>query len=218
MLIYAVPAHISELPTMVPLDLIPGNKVVLSVDRVFDDVLDLELVFRRQPPWQKRPELGDWHTDRDSYVSLGDAADVQIQARINDGPSTTLEAWPPNAYNGDNIWRGMGSPAVDRKWHVGPPYPPAPVNDIKGKTLHRGRNSVLLEVTVVEPPLVGERVEVAVDPPLFWYRGGRGWTAIFNYSFFIVPFFIIIQVIWAFILILNGGTAFYRYHFKKALT
>lgn len=118
---YAVPAHISEQLTSAPIDLVPGNKVVLRVNRVFQDWLILSLEFKRQPRGQKRPELGSYAVDRDSYVSLGSAADVQIRAQINGEPAGTFEAMPATSTNGLNIWRDMTYVAPDRKWHVGPP-------------------------------------------------------------------------------------------------
>lgn len=68
--------------------------------------------------------------------------------------------------------------------------------------MRAGFSDVRLEVTTVEPPLIGETVDLFVLPPLSFgvYYGNFYW---FLWPALVLwPFFIITQAIWALLLVL----------------
>jgi hypothetical protein len=169
-----------------------GYSAQVGTLRLDEDRLRMRLFF--QGDHIRRPELGDWNTNADGREAgtlkfANPGAAIRIVASVPGGAPVTYEAMPMSAYGSSRVIRNLTadpsiSPGVWR-------WPP----DRNELVLQRGRNTVNVEVVAVEAPLVGEAVELWVDPALGFKvtMPNVGWL----WLSFLWPILVAIQVLWA---------------------
>lgn len=169
-----------------------GYSAQVSTVRFDEDRLRMRLIF--QGDHVRRPELGDWNTKSDGHetgsLKFGNpGAAIRIVASVPGVTPVTYEAMPMSAYGSGKVIRNLTAdlavaPGVWRS-------PPAR-NEL---VLDRGMNTVNIEVVSVEAPLVGEAVELWVDPALGFKftMPNVGWL----WLSFLWPILLVIQVLWA---------------------
>jgi hypothetical protein len=169
-----------------------GYSAQVRTFRLDEDRLRMRLAF--QGGHMRRPELGTWSIRSDWHETGtlrfdNPGAAIRIIASVPDVAPVTYEAMPTSAHGSKDVIRDLTAdlsiaPGV---WS----WPPAR-NEV---LLHRGTNIVNIEVVSVEPPLVGEAVELWVDPALGFKvtMSNVGWL----WLSFLWPIFLAIQVLWA---------------------
>jgi hypothetical protein len=200
---YTAAAFIASHSTFVDLELTPGKVIDLHLFRFFEDRLGLELRFRAEG-CQRRPELGEWRTDNRQTGLLifpRPGADVRLSASVSGSPAIIYEAMPLSSYCSDSNLRRMTSdpPIAPGTWRWPPP------SEAPSLALHPGFTDVRLEVTLVEPPLVGETVGLYVPPPLavLYYRGSVSYLSA---ALWFWPIFAIAQAGWGLMLAFRAGS------------
>jgi len=197
LLAYVAVGFVASHVTTAKLDLSPGSELDLSLFRLTDDYLTFDLIFKAKG-CEHRPELGEWRTRGwlDGVMSFDHpGADVRIRASVATSASVIYQAMPMSGYCGNANDRHMTpnlavAPGVWRK-----PAAPEPM----ALPLHAGTNKVRLDVTTVEPPLVGEIVEVVVFSPVGPknYQIGYGFLVP---GLWLWPLFALCQTAWLLIL------------------
>jgi hypothetical protein len=155
----------------------------------------MRLVFRGDHT--RRPELGssgtrgDWRaTGLLKFDSPGSA--IRIVASLPDVAPVTYEAMPMS---------GHGAMGVTRNLTTGLSISPGVLDwppTSKGLALQPGTNTVNIEVAAVERPLVGENVELTVNPALGFYElmPNVGWL----WPSLLWPLYAIVLALWAVVL------------------
>ena len=130
------------------------------------------------------------------YTQPGAA--VRIAASPRDGEPVIYDAMPKNSWGLDSIGRRMTSNRSIRAGVWRWPDPP----DTPHVVLYPGLNTVVLEVTTVEPPLVGEAVRLRVHAPLGFKSSMPNveWL----WLWFLWPIGALFQICWAIAIFVTG--------------
>lgn len=172
-----------------------GYSAQVRAIRLDEDRLRMRLVF--QGNHIRRPELGIWNTSSDGHEPgtlrfSNPGAAIRIVASAPGVAPVAYEAMPMSGYGTGTVIRNLTAdlsiaPGVWR-------WPPNR-NEL---LLQRGSNVVSIEVVSVEAPLVGEAVELAIDPALGFKATmpNVGWL----WLSFLWPILLGIQVLWAVLL------------------
>jgi len=193
--LYAWAGSVASRPEMISLTLEPGYSTQVRLFRFAEDQLRMRLIFQDDHS-RRRPELGSSGTRSDSdwrttgllkFEDPGSA--IRIVASMPDAAPVNYEALPNSAHWEFKVERNLTagrsiSPGV---WQ----WPPTS----KGLKLQPGTNIVTIEVLTVEQPLVGEDVELSVNPALGFYNlmPNVGWL----WPSLLWPVFAIILAVWA---------------------
>jgi hypothetical protein len=187
MILYVWAGSVASRTEKVGIKLEPGYSAQARVFRLDEDLLRMRLIFQGD---MRRPELGTWSSRPDwretgtlKFDNPGTA--IRIVASVPGVAPVTYEAMPQSARGIRNLTADLSSAPGVWQW------PPAR-NEL---VLHRGTNTVNVEVASVEPPLVGETVELWVDPALGFKvtNPNVGWL----WLSFLWPILFAIQVLWA---------------------
>jgi hypothetical protein len=190
-ILYAWAGSVASRTYMIGLTLEPGYLTQVRLFRFAEDELRMRLIF--QGDHLRRPELGN-HGTRSDWRATGilkldnPGSAIRIIASTQDAVPVTYEALPNSGGGSRGLTSGRSvSPGV---WQ----WPPTS----KGLKLQLGTNIVNIEVVAVERPLVGEHVELWVNPALGFYElmPNVGWL----WPSFLWPFFAIILALWAAVL------------------
>jgi hypothetical protein len=192
MILYVWAGSVASRTEKVGIKLEPGYSAQVRVFRLAEDRLRMRLIF--QGDHTRRPELGTWGTRSDwretgtlKFDNPGTA--IRIVASVPGVAPVTYEAMPTSGHGWGEVIRNLTAdlsiaPGVWR-------WPP----DRNELVLHRGTNTLNIEIVSVEPPLVGENVELWVDPALGFKvtMPNVGWL----WLSFLWPILLAIQVLWA---------------------
>jgi hypothetical protein len=191
-ILYAWAGSVASRTDMIGLTLEPGYSTQVRLFRFAEDQLRMRLIF--QGDHLRRPELGS-HSTRSDWRATGllkfddPGSAVRIVASMPGATPVTYEALPNSGGWALKVERKLTpsnsvSPGVWR-------WPPTS----KGLELHAGVNIVNIEVVAVERPIVGEDVELWVNPALGFYElmPNVGWL----WPSLLWPFFAIILALWA---------------------
>jgi hypothetical protein len=189
--LYVAAGHLASRTEKVAIKLERGYSAQVGTIRLDEDRLRMRLIF--QGNHVRRPELGDWNTNDAGTLKFGNpGAAIRIVVSVPGAAPVTYEAMPMSARGSGTIIRNLTAslsiaPGVWR-------WPP----DRNELVLQRGRNTVNVEVVAVEAPLVGEAVELWVDPALGFKATmpNVGWL----WLSFLWPILLAIQVLWAILL------------------
>jgi len=192
-ILYVGAGYMASSPDTIRLTLEPGYSTQVRLYRFAEDQLRMELIFR-DDHLRSGPELGSYRTRFDwratgilEFDDPGSA--IRIVASIPDAAPVTYEALPSSARWASKVKRKLtpGSSVSRGVWQ----WPPTS----KGLALQPGTNIVNIEVATVERPLVGENVELTVNPALGFYELmlNVGWL----WPSLLWPFFAIILAVWA---------------------
>jgi hypothetical protein len=191
--LYCLAGFIASHSPVAKLELTPGRVLDLDLLRLADDSFRFELWFKTREPGRLRPELGKW-ADADrrqaGFMKYAPASDVRIRVSTPNFPPIEYQAMPLGGANSDMILRHMTSnlsvePGV---WRDVPWY------NLPSIRLHPGFNEIRLELTLVEPPLVGETVELMVLPTL-GFKSASGLFFLWPVLLF-WPLFALSQTVW----------------------
>jgi len=192
MILYVWAGSVASRTEKVGIKLEPGYSTQVRMFRLYEDRLRMRLIFHGDDN-SRRPELGTWSTRSDwretgtlKFDNPGTA--IRISASVPGIAPVTYESMPTSAHGSGELVRNLTAnlsiaPGVWR-------WPPARSELV----LHRGTNAVNIEVVSVEPPLVGEAVELWVDPSLGFKVTmlNVGWL----WLSFLWPILFAIQVVW----------------------
>jgi hypothetical protein len=194
-ILYAGAGYMASSPDTISLTLEPGYSTQVRLFRFAEDQLRMRLIFQ-DDRLRRRPELGSSSTRSDSdwrttgllkFDDPGSA--IRIVASMPDAAPVNYEALPNSARWEFKVKRDLtpGRSVSPGVWQ----WPPTS----KGLKLQPGTNIVKIEVLAVERPLVGEYVELSVNPALGFYNlmPNVGWL----WPSLLWPFFAIILAVWA---------------------
>jgi hypothetical protein len=203
LIVYAMAGFVASYSNSVEIRLEPGFFVDVTLLRLADDRLRMELEFRGDH--RLRPELGDWAPKtaggRLTFQQAGSS--VRMTALTADSKSVLYEAMPSSGWSLHAVYRNMTSdlsiePGVWR-------WPPDGSRDL---VVHRGFNTVKIQTVSVDAPLVGEVARLNVIPPLTfkvcmpsvcWLWGWNLW-----------PLIMFVQAIWAAVIVIVARTKLRR--------
>ncbi|QUS38487.1 hypothetical protein RPMA_06310 [Tardiphaga alba] len=190
--LYVGAGSVASHTAKISIKLEPGTSAEVSVFRLAEDRLRMRLVF--QGDHARRPELGAWTTRSDGTATGrltfdNPGAAIRILASLASGAPVPYEAMPTSGGGPGIAFRDLTASLAIRPgvWR----WPP----DQNGLLLQRGANTVKLDIAAVAPPLIGERVELWVDPPL-----GAKQTmpnVAWLWGWFLWPLLLAIQLLWA---------------------
>jgi hypothetical protein len=201
--IYAMAGFVASNSNSVKIRLEPGFFVEVTLLRLADDRLRMQLEF--QGDHRLRPELGDWaaKTDGGRLTFQRPGSSVRIAASTANSKSVLYEAMPHSAWSPRAIYRNMTSdlsiePGV---WQ----WPPDHSRDL---VVHRGFNRVKIQTVSVDAPLVGEMARLNVLPPLTFKTCMPGvcwlwWSNLW-------PLIMFVQAIWAAVIVIVARTKLRR--------
>lgn len=158
---YAMAGFVASYSNSVEIRLEPGFSVEMTLLRLADDRLRMQLEFKGDH--RSRPELGDWapKTDGGRLTFQQPGSLVRMTASTSNSKSVLYEAMPRSGRSLHAVYRNMISdlsiePGVWR-------WPPDSSRDL---VVHRGFNTVKIQTVSVDAPLVGEMARLNVIPPL----------------------------------------------------
>ena len=194
-ILYAWAGSVASRTDRFSITLEPGYSTQVRLYRFAEDQLRMRLVFRGEHT--RRPELGssgtrgDWRaTGFLKFDSPGSA--IRIVASLPDVAPVTYEAMPMSSHGAMGMTRDLttGLSISRGAWQ----WPPTS----KGLALQPGMNTVNIEVAAVERPLVGENVELTVNPALGFYElmPNVGWL----WPSLLWPLYAIALALWAVVL------------------
>lgn len=183
---------------MIGLTLQPGYSTQVHLFRFAQGHLRMRLIF--QGSHSPRPELGDHGTQSDwrttgllKFNHPGSA--IRIAASMQGAAPVTYEALPKSGFSSSHIERALTpansiSPGV---WQ----WPPNIWLELPA-----GANIVNIAVAAVEQPLIGERVELRVEPALGFKAAmpNVSWL----WPSLLWPIFVITLALWAAVLWVVG--------------
>ena len=193
--IYAASGYIAARSEMVPIVLSPGFVAHQKVFRYGDDHLRMQLVFRGEAT--KRPELGNYglpaNVPRDRLEFSNPGAEIVLKASSDSaGTPIPYSALPNSGHSPGLIYRNLVAGLNERpgvwKW---PPANP-------GLSLEPGTNDVRVEVATVGREISGENINLIIHPEIGFKACGS--QVCWLWAWFAWPFFLIVQLIWAFAL------------------
>ena len=163
MMLYVWAGSVASKSEKIGIKLEGGYSAQVPVFRLAEDRLRMELMFKGDHT--RRPELGTW-SSRSNWREDGilkfdnPGAAIRMVASLPGATAVTYEAMPTTASGQGRVVRNLTASlsTATGVWRW-----PAVIN---GLVLHRGMNIVNIEVVAVEPPLVGEDIELVVLPVL----------------------------------------------------
>jgi hypothetical protein len=186
---YAMAGFIASYSNAVEIRLEPGSFVEVTLLRLAEDRLRMELEFHGDHGL--RPELGGSVTRTDGGRLAFQQAGSSVRMTASTGSSSVLyEAMPRSGYGLHTVYRNMTSdlslePGI---WQ----WPPDLGRDL---VVHRGLNTVKIQAVSVEAPLVGEVVKLSVIPPLTFKACMPSVCWLWWWNLW--PLIMLIQTIWA---------------------
>ena len=200
--LYVIGGVVETRETTAKIELNPGREFEIKILRTMPNPIEFALVFdkgvvNRADPGKCCEGVRTTTSGLFVFTSLGASVQVVLSSRFA-GP--VLYAAQPAKHYPNTFERRMTADIVDgkpafweRAWEVSRPQ----------FRLHSGLNNVHVKVISVDPALVGESVQVVVDPPLSikWVRPNNEWLI---WGLFLWPIFVVIQMIWALVLIGRG--------------
>ena len=189
---------LSTTPTRVDLDLVPDAGADVSVFRLLPGFFSLSLYFETKG--NLRPELGSFeHYEKPRALEFPNpGATVKIQVSVRESRTTyVFEAMPAGSF-GQKIGRDLVLFIDDGDPHRFP-WPP---NRESLPVLPKGTSHLHVSVLEVGHPILGERVELFVSPPLSFksYMPGYGLLAFF----FLWPVYVGALFVYAAVLLWTG--------------
>jgi hypothetical protein len=189
---YAASGYLASRSESIPITLSPGFTANQKLFRFGQDHLRMELEFRGQHT--NRPELGEHVSherpgDRLQYPNPG--SEIILKAS-SDSSLTLYSALPKTGHGQDSIYRALVAELNEGSgiWK----WPPAS----RGLALKRGTNDVLIEVANVGRELAGENVRLLIHSEIGFKACGS--QVCWLWGWFAWPFFLVVQLIWAFVL------------------
>lgn len=196
--LYLGAGYIESYPFETTIKLEPGYVARMTIVRVAADPALMSLVFPEDN--HRRPELGfsevakPWPASEEKrYLRPGAAIHLRVMA----GPQAVdYEAEP--AYGTSRMLTSNRSiaPGVWR-------WPPPP--DLPKIILSSGVTELSVQVIAVDVPLVGQSVRFFVYPPLSFKtsKNDAGWVGILAFGIFLWPALLVVQVLWAGLLLVQ---------------
>lgn len=187
---YLAAGYLASRPTIVDLKLERGVSVDVTLLRLAESRLKMELRFRGG---RERSELGEYATvpQKDGGVLkfAAPGAAIQLSAARPESTPIIYEAMPASAVGTDAVTRNLTSDlSVERGvWR----WPP------RGRDLdlHSGFNAVKIRILSVDPVLAGEMVQLVSKPPL-GFKSSEDNVA-WLHAWFFWPLIVPIQLVWA---------------------
>jgi hypothetical protein len=179
MALYSGAAEIESHTTADRLPLTPGKEIELTLVRLFENPLQLDLEFKAEACPQ-RPELTSRQAAaaHDGLLRLTPGANVRLEARTGDDVPVTFEAMPVSAYCNGDVRVMTTNLSVEPGVYRWPPPPALP-----RIMLHPGLNWIRLKVTMADPPVGGETASVyalgALGLKSSWPNVAWLWPALF---------------------------------------
>lgn len=197
--LYTWAGSVASKTDMIGLTLEPGYSTQVHLFRFAQDHLRMRLIF--QGSHARRLEMGDYGTRSDwratgllKFDHPGSA--IRIVASMHATAPIAYEALPKSGSSSFDVTRTLtpGTSVSPGVWR----WPPTS----KGLALHPGASSVDIRVDAVEQPLIGERVELWVEPALDFKTAmpNIGWL----WPSLLWPLFAIVLVLWAVVLWVIG--------------
>lgn len=192
-------AVIASRASITSIALTPGEAVDVRAFRIFKDKLRFQLAFKTDGVHQ-RPELGHWEEYGDwrqtGFLQLTPGAEVRISVGSGDEGPVVFEAMPTGSYAKNANFRDMTAnlSVASGKWRW---FPPADTPEI---ILSPGFNRLTFDVASVGSPLVGETVQLIIQPAL-GLKACYGVACYLRFAF-LWPLFVPIPAAWAGILII----------------
>jgi hypothetical protein len=191
---YCLTGFVASYPNRVDIKLEAGAAATLTLVRLAEDHLRMELLFRGDH--RERPELGDYTTQGDwnrtgllEFAQPGSA--IRIVASKQKTDAVLFEAMPKEGWGVDIATRRLTS-----NLPVGPGVWRWPEQTLSPQlVLQPGFNTVTLEVRSVEPPLVGETVQLIAQPPLGFKSSQPSVSWL--WAWFLWPAALCVQAAWA---------------------
>ena len=186
---------------IVPLTLKPGYSTHVDVFHLQSDYVDLDLWHTYEKD-QERPELGTYsHEKRPQGYYVDDPGQpviIQVSTAID---TVIYEAGPQAGRGSLHITRRMTPQAPDDnpKLFGGPDQP-------KQATLPRGRSALSFTVLQAGPALLGEEVQLHLEPPLTFKYTSSSYEWLWMFYFW--PVFVAGLVLWAL------GLAYMSWHVR----
>jgi len=190
---YVMAGLVASHTNQIEIKLEPGTRVEVTPLRLTEDRLRMSLVFRGDH--RQRPELGDyvhgeWYRTRlVQFLQPGSA--VRIAASAPENGPVVYEAMPKAGWGANDVVRNLTSNLSVRPGVWRWPDPP----DTPQFVLRPGFTTVTIEVVSVEPPLVGESVQLHIHPPLGFKACMPGVCWLWWSFFWLVG--ALVQVLWA---------------------
>jgi len=193
---YFAAGYLASRPTIVALKLERGVSVDVTLLRLAESRLKMELRFRGG---RERSELGEYATasqkDTGFLKFAAPGAAVQLSAVRPDSTPVTYEAMPASSAGSDVVTRNLTSDlSVERGvWR----WPPRD----RDLDLRPGFNAVKINVPSVDPVLAGEMVQLVFKPPLGFKTSENnvGWL----HTWFFWPLIVPIQLVWTLFLLIR---------------
>jgi hypothetical protein len=205
---YAVAGFVTSYSNSVEVRLEPGFFVEVTLLRLADDRLRMELEF--QGDHWLRPELGDSaaRTDGGRLTFRQAGSPVRMTASTS-SKSVLYEAMPLSAHGLHTSYRQMTSdlsiePDVWR-------WPPDLGRDL---VVHRGFNTVKIQTVSVGAPLVGEVARLSVIPPLSFKACMPSVCWLWWWNLW--PLIVLVQAIWAAAIVIVARTRLRRSERREA--
>lgn len=193
---YFVAGYLASRPTIVGLKLETRRSVDVTLLRLAESRLKMELRFRGG---RERSELGEYATapQKETGVLKFAVPGVAIQMSAVRPESTpiTYEAMPASSVGSDFVTRNLTSDlSVERGVWCWPPRD-------RDLDLRPGFNAVKINVMFVDPLLAGETVQLVFKPALGFKTSedSVAWLHAWFFWPFIVPF----QLVWTFLLVIK---------------
>ena len=203
LIVYAMAGFVASYSNSVEIRLEPGFIVEVTLLRLADDRLRMDLEFRGDH-WL-RPELGDWapKTDEGRLAFQQAGASVRMTASTANSKSVLYEAMPSSGWSLHAVYRNMTSdlsiePGVWR-W---------PRDRSRDLVVHRGFNTVKIQTVSVDAPLVGEMVRLNVLPPLTFKTCMPNVCWLWWWNLW--PLLMFVQAIWAAVIVIVARTKLRR--------
>jgi hypothetical protein len=196
---YAMAGFVASYSNSVKIRLEPGSFVEVTLLRLADDRLRMELEF--QGDHRLRPELGDpaAKTDGGRLTFPQAGSSVRMTASTADSRSVLYETMPLGGWSPHAVYRNMTSdlsiePGVWR-------WPPDGSRDL---VVHRGFNTVKIQTVSADAPLVGEVVRLDVIPPLTFKACMPSVCWLWWWNLW--PVIMFVQAIWAAVIAIVART------------
>lgn len=205
--IYVAGGFIEANSTTAKIDLVPGREFNLKILRVMPNSIQLQMLFSKDTA--DRVDLGrccSYEATSTPGLSIltntGASVRIALSSWLNE--AVFYEAWPA-AHAQNESSRHMTSDIINGKmvsreqgWK----------NPVPKFELYPGLNNVSLKVMSVDQALIGESVQVVVEPSLsIKWSSNSNWLV---WGLLLFPAFIAIQLAWAVVLVILTWVKFKR--------
>jgi hypothetical protein len=190
---YFVSGYVASRTEFVSITLSPGFTASQKLFRFGQDHLRMELEFRGEHT--KRPELGEWlvRSDSDDRLKFSNPGAEIVLKASSDSSEALYSALPKSGHGQDRIYRNLVA-----ELNEGPGTWRWPSAN-RGLALKPSTNDVRIEVATVARELAGENVTLMLHSEIGFKRCGS--QVCWLWGWFTWPFFLLVQLIWAFVLI-----------------